>query len=144
MHNINIAKAGREVEIDFAALPPVSQAYIIKYGLTQCLNDAHASIKAVEDGASDKSWALVEVRLAQLTSGNPPSVGARAQSKPEWYTVAEEMLGQALKAQGLKKKDLPNLDELVRKLYALRQDAIDAEVSRRKSASGVDLKSLGL
>ena len=143
--NINIAKAGQEIVIDWAGLPEVSKAYIIRYGLTQALNDAHAGIKSTETDAADKAAALVDVRLQQLLTGNPPSV-SRGQTKPEWYIVAEGMVTQALKAKGIKKKDVDGLDGMVRKLYEIRKDTIDAEVERRKGlkSEGIDLASLGL
>lgn len=142
---INIAKANHATfDVAWDELPEVSKNYIIRYGLTQALNDAHASIKATDDNADEKALALAEVRLKALLEGNPPSVGARAQSKPEWYAIAEEMLGVALRKAGTKKKDVKNLDEVVRKLYALKQSEVDAEVNRRKASGGVDLSSLGL
>lgn len=144
MKTIVIAKAGTEVQVDWDALPEASKAYVIQYGLTQCLNDAHASVKATEDGAQEKAKALMEVRLEALRAGNPPSVGARAQTRPEWMKVAEDIVSQALRANGIKKKTV-DMDALVAKLYETQRGMIDAEVERRKNAKpAFDLAALGL
>jgi hypothetical protein len=50
---INIGKADRPVDVNVEALAPNVLEYIIRYGLTQCLNDAHSSVtaKSEPDGA---------------------------------------------------------------------------------------------
>jgi hypothetical protein len=83
MFKIIIDKAAKTYEIDFAALPPVSQERVIAYGLTQLLGDAAAPIatSASIDGrrvplagndlakANIAARELVEKRLADLSAG---------------------------------------------------------------------------
>lgn len=93
---IVIRKANVELDVDFNKLPKVSQDYIIAYGLTQCLNDAHASV----DG-SDINAVTVKVsdRLQRLIDGNPPSMGSRAD---ELTAEARAILTNLLRATNMK------------------------------------------
>lgn len=96
---IVIRKANVELDVDFNKLPKVSQDYIIAYGLTQCLNDAHASI----DGSDiDAVTAKVSDRLQRLIDGNPPSMGSRAD---ELTAEARVILANLLRATNMKAVD---------------------------------------
>jgi len=69
-YSIFIAKTGRTIEVDFDALPDVSKEYLIKYGLKQCFNDCHSSVKVGgEDDWMDKANAFVDIKLEKLESG---------------------------------------------------------------------------
>lgn len=74
---IYIAKADQELEINVDALTPETITYIVKYGLTQSLNDAAASVPKDSADAADKTMALVNKRLDKLLAGNPPAIGTR-------------------------------------------------------------------
>lgn len=86
---IKIGKLDQTVSVNVDALPAVSVQYIVAYGLTQCLNDAHASVArkafASESEFEDAVMAKVGKRLDQITSGDVP--GTRT-SKPK-QTAAE-------------------------------------------------------
>lgn len=96
---IVIRKANVELDVDFNKLPKVSQDYIIAYGLTQCLNDAHASV----DGSDiDAVTVKVSDRLQRLIDGNPPSMGSRAD---ELTAEARMILANLLRATNMKAVD---------------------------------------
>jgi hypothetical protein len=87
--DINIGKTDRTMPVDLAKLfartrqpgrvscamidrDPVA-TYVVKYGLTQCLNDAHSSITAKSDPDAtvrgDKAWNLAAKKLDALYAG---------------------------------------------------------------------------
>lgn len=86
---IKIGKLETTVSVDVDALPAISVQYIVAYGLTQCLNDAHASVArkafASVEEFEDAVMAKVSKRLDQITSGDVP--GSRV-SRPK-ATAAE-------------------------------------------------------
>lgn len=96
---IVIRKANVELDVDFNKLPQASQDYIIAYGLTQCLNDAHASIDASD---TDAVTVKVSDRLQRLIDGNPPSMGSRAD---ELTAEARVILTNLLRATNMKAID---------------------------------------
>ena len=71
---IAIGKIGSTVNVDVEALPPKSLEYVIRYGLTQALNDAHSQVTATAEPDADKRAALVreavDKKLAALMSGD--------------------------------------------------------------------------
>lgn len=71
---VSIGKIGASVDVDYAAFAANVQEYVVAYGLTQILNDAHSSVteKAEPNTAKREAavMALVEKKLAALVSGN--------------------------------------------------------------------------
>lgn len=86
--SIRIAKADREIQIDFSAFAPEVQAYVIRYGLTQALNDAASSVKSDETECAGKTMALVGKKLDAMKRGELRAHGERAPRDP----VAAEAL----------------------------------------------------
>lgn len=93
MRKIYIAKADKHIEIDETALPAVSLAYFLDYGMTQALSDAAASVKKEDPECAAKTLALVDKRLAKILAGNPPAVGERTSDpvKADAIDLAIEM-----------------------------------------------------
>lgn len=80
---INIGKISRAIDVDLSrfgfdesALSPQA-AYVVRYGLTQSLNDAHAAEKRPDDGSNDDAiYAIVEKKLEAIYTGISQRVGA--------------------------------------------------------------------
>lgn len=92
--NVFIRRLNKAVEVSWDDLPKVSQEYIINYGLTQTLNDCHAS---AEDDADAE--AKVKARLDRLIAGNPPEVGAKSDPVT---AAAREIIVNMLRSTGMK------------------------------------------
>jgi hypothetical protein len=96
---VKVAKLGSVEEFEVEALPPASLQYAITYGLTQAINDAHASVSP--KGYSDRDAFLrvvgekVAKRVEQIRSGNVP--GTRAPADPK-AKAAREVLKAAEEA----------------------------------------------
>lgn len=73
MNVVTIGKLNESIEVDFAALPAVSQAFIIQYGLKQLLNDA-----LVSGETNDERRGLVHKKLDGLKSGQLRSTSTRS------------------------------------------------------------------
>lgn len=88
---VKIGKIEATVTVDVNALPATSVAYIVSYGLTQCLNDAHASVQrknfSDEAGFQAEVESKVQKRLDQILTGAVP--GQRA-ANPQ-AAVAREL-----------------------------------------------------
>lgn len=83
MFKLFIDKANHTYEIDFSALPEVSQARVIEYGLTQLLSDAAASIATTDKVGTNRvsktgadlvkanvaAKELCDQRIADLSAG---------------------------------------------------------------------------
>ena len=85
MLNIRVAKLGTVVELDETKLSAESLRYLLVYGATQAINDAHSSV-ARKNFESDAAFlAAVEERtgkrIAQIESGDVPGTRAPADSK---------------------------------------------------------------
>lgn len=154
-----ISKAGEthSVELDWAALPEASKAYIIGYGLKQALNDAHASVKTLSEAKG-----LVDKRLDQLIAGNPPT--ARTGSGKDALTrECENIAAAQLRSVGIKAGDARKAvethgwEKVVESLatkaggdpaeaLARVEDAAQTKLDAGKNAApaGVDLAALGL
>jgi len=82
---VHVAKLDEDFDIEFESLPHESVKYVIQYGLTQCINDAAASIQSknfdtqveFENAVRGK----VAKRVDQLHTGDVP--GSRAPADPE-------------------------------------------------------------
>ena len=66
---ISINKAEKSVEVDYEAFSPDVKSYVIRYGLTQILNDAHSVVKSTDENASAKAWNLAIKKLDALKRG---------------------------------------------------------------------------
>lgn len=70
---ITIGKTGTTREVDFDAFAPNVRDYVIQYGLTQILNDAHSSVTATSEPDETKRHAAVEAmvdkKLAAMSAG---------------------------------------------------------------------------
>lgn len=119
MNIVTIGKLNESVEIDFGALPEVSQAFIIQYGLKQLLNDA-----LVSGETDDERRGLVHKKLDGLKSGMLRSASTRT-SDP----VAREV----------KRLATINADKWARgqtgKLTDVRKSAAYADVMRQLSGN---------
>lgn len=77
--DVTIGKTGTVRQIDFDAFADNVKAYVINYGLTQILNDAHSSVTEKAEPNAEKRAAqveaLVDKKLAALMAGD---VRARA------------------------------------------------------------------
>ena len=82
--DIKVAKLDTVVSFVVEDFPPASLEYVIRYGLTQALNDAHASVqrKAFKTEAEfiNVVGEKVQKRAAQIRSGDVP--GSRAPADP--------------------------------------------------------------
>lgn len=124
---INIAKLDSQVEVNFESLPETSKAYIVAYGLRQCLNDSIAAKDLVGKAASDK----IESRLAALADG---SIGVRAAAQPRdplaamALSIAKKLLAKKVTRKGneeafdAKALELAALPQVI----AAAQKALDA------------------
>jgi len=81
---IYIAKIDDHITVDVEGLPAVSLEYIIRYGLTQSLSDAAASVSN-EDIVSEgpgKAKGLINKRLDKIVAGEPPALVGRVGGNP--------------------------------------------------------------
>jgi hypothetical protein len=75
MLTISIKKIADFVDVDFDNLPPNSVQYVVEYGLTQCLNDCHASVikkgwKGTDEEFTAAVWKEVNAKMDQLKTGD--------------------------------------------------------------------------
>ena len=64
IYNIYAKSSGKTYDVDYDALPEVSRAHIIEYGLKQYLRDAAASAKT-----PDEAHGLISKRVDNLKAG---------------------------------------------------------------------------
>lgn len=139
MHTITIAKAAKNVVVDFDALPDVSKAYIIEYGLRQSLNDATASLKRDEyktDGEfQDAALAVAEKKLAGILSGElRQSVGRIGDPiEAEYMRLAIAAISTAIVNKGGKLKDY-TMKQLRERATALAEKNPDVAARLRAKA----------
>jgi len=151
---IYIAKIDDEIDVDVEALPAVSLEYIIRYGLTQSLSDAAASVSN-EDIASEgpgKAKGLINKRLDKIVAGEPPALVGRVGGNPVRSRAIEIALAQVIKPRWSKagKKQEPKAmrqeaSELVKKNPAymhlaeryIAQEAEDAAFIELQAAEDV-------
>lgn len=124
--NVKIAKLNSVHEFNVEALPPTSVQYAITYGLTQAVNDAHASVMR-KNFDSDSAFieaveAKVLKRLEQIETGNVP--GSRGPADPK--AAVARKLAKGLEEAGL---DLTSIepDELA---------AMVAVINKRRAKAG--------
>jgi hypothetical protein len=84
LYQIKVAKVNSVLDFDSDKLPATSIDYLMTYGLTQAIGDAHASIARKNFESDEKFLAAVtekvEKRVAQIISGDVP--GSRAPADP--------------------------------------------------------------
>lgn len=72
--DISIGKTGATVAVDYDAFTDAVKNYVVVYGLTQILNDAHSSVTAASEPDATKRaeavMALVEKKLAAMVAGD--------------------------------------------------------------------------
>jgi protein-tyrosine-phosphatase len=105
---ITIGKTGAEMQIDFDAFTDAGKAYVIKYGLTQSLNDAHAAMKR-EDGQSEAAFfdavqAVVDKKLAAIASGEVRVAGVAKMPRDPIAAEAQK-IARSRVANAIKKND---------------------------------------
>jgi len=106
MLTIAIRKVDESVHVDVDSLPAESVEYIVRYGLTQILNDAHASVTDKgrnpynpddNKGVSfyDAVMGRVNDRLEGIIEGRVPGARVRAKANPRVAAVrkAVESIG---------------------------------------------------
>lgn len=115
MLTITIAKANTQLEVDFEALPEASRAYIINYGLTQCLNDAAASIPKDDAKVGELTMAKVGKKMDALVSGTVRVAGVR--------------VGDPIKARAIELA----IDWTVRDAFKKARKPLDAKAMREEA-----------
>lgn len=157
MYTINITKAATTLDVDFDALTDSVKEYVIRYGMTQILNDAHSQIKAGEDGAADKAKSLAvkkldalvagEVRTARGESANP--VEAEALRLARLIIVAGIKAGKLGKSKKVADYEPAAILGMTRKLFDVNKDKYIREAKASLAIKsglidGVDFEGLGL
>jgi hypothetical protein len=93
MFSINIGKTDRALSVDESKFTPAVMEYIVRYGLTQALNDAHSQITSKSDpdekDRADKAWNLANKKLDALYAGE---LRAERVGKPRDPVMAEAMV----------------------------------------------------
>lgn len=168
---IKINKTGLELETgDF---PIAAQEFIFNYGLRQILNDCHSSIQrkdfvisldgstpykneeqaqaafiaAVNEAATAKLAALEQGIFTVRSGGSKEPVDPVARLV---YRMAKDAINTALKAKGVKIKDLADgkHEELIAAFTDKNGKKLEAEAKKQIAAQselgGVDLSDLGL
>jgi hypothetical protein len=105
---VRIAKLGTDFDLLVEALPAESMMYLLKYGATQAVNDAAASIVRKNFESDETFFAAVnekcDKRLEQIRTGNVP--GSRAPTDPnaaKARAIAKEMAADPELAAELEK-----------------------------------------
>lgn len=155
---INIAKANRPMSVNVDGFTPPVLEYVIRYGLTQMLNDAHSQVTAKTEADAvtrgESAWALAQKKLDALVSG--VTRAARA-SGPRGDAVATEVrriaraniMGNAIKrwpnAQEresvLKVNFIKWLDEYTAKNAVALREAAEKAIAERE-ALAIDMDDL--
>lgn len=126
--SIHVSKANQSFDIDFAALPEASQAFVINYGLRQLLNDSVASVSTKnfpEASAEELVETAVDTVTGKIQALLDGTIGIRATTERDplkviMRQIANDMLSGALRAAGKKKKDIAKeaLDSAIAKILA--------------------------
>ena len=119
-------KVVRTIPIEWDKLPEAAKVYIINYGLTKAVNDAHNGAKneAEKVAAAEERWKrIMEGRLGDR---------APAAKVPGW-SVAEEIVAKAIKANKAKVSAADKAG-LIKEYLAAHGDACRAEEKRRAAA----------
>lgn len=149
--DVDLNRFGNELETSIGALPAL--AYVVKYGLTQSLNDAHAAEKF--DGsetAADNIQAIVEKKLAAIYSGEIAMRGVGAPRDPVGSLVhrfAADEIRTALRKAGKKPAAMAKdvFEAGVQKHIAANRDRLVAAANEwiaAKESAVVDLAEVGL
>lgn len=115
------------VKIDWDALPDISQAFIVRYGLKQYLADGMAGAESVEDAATG-----VEARVAKLLAGD---LSRTAKEGVDSTTARAMKLARAFIRAKVKAGDLAYGS-------AIKQAVDDGDAEDEKGAVDVIAKAL--
>lgn len=161
MTQVQIAKTGQSVEVDFKALPANSQEFIINYGLRQMLNDCHSALtvkgwEGTQEAFNEAVMKAVSDKLAAIASGDL-SIRKAGKAEPVdpverlALRMARELIKDALAAKKLtiKKIGEEKFESLVEAKMekdgeALRKEA-KAQLKRKadlQAAEDIDLSDL--
>lgn len=153
-HTINIAKAGKSVEVNFDSLPAVSQTYFLEYGMRQSLNDATASLQR-KDYSTDVAFqsaamAMVQKRLDGILKGELRQSAGRIGDpvEAEAIRVAVSIISNAILAKGGKLKDYTMKDlreragQLLDRKPQIRLDAAATVAAKAAAGADVDLEGI--
>lgn len=101
--NVKLSKVDDTLPIEFESLPPATVQYVVAYGLTQILNDAHASVtKVTHPDAQDRvdaAWAKINKRLMQLESGEVPGTRSVESDAAKFRRMAEKLGVEAMEVE---------------------------------------------
>lgn len=147
-------KAGREQSMEWNDLPEASQRAIIAYGAQRFINDKLGGSDLTEEDAA-RAFDKIFLQLREGWEGRQRGPGASVDPvEREAQKQARGRIRQALKAKGLKAKDLPEgkMDELVKNMLEsdmgkeIRQKAeeIVKVTQAPKPSVDFDLADLGL
>lgn len=117
MNVVKIGALNETREVDFAALPANSQAFVIQYGLKQLLNDALVSGENVEEKRG-----LVDKKLDGLRSGNLRSTAERSDAlQAEVNKIALKLARDKFRKDGKKLVDYAaGIDAYAKELIATK------------------------
>jgi hypothetical protein len=166
MFSINIGKTDRALQVDESKFTPAVMEYVIRYGLTQALNDAHSQITKASDPdaklRADKAWNLANKKLDALYAGElraervgkpKDPVMVEAMAMAEAFLVSQEVrkgVDEATARKRVAKLDRakvadwsrgylernPEVVEKARALVALRAESVTDD------GDGIDIESL--
>lgn len=150
--SISIGKANTDLTVDFAALAPHVQDYVVRYGLTQILNDAHSSVTATEvpDAAErgEQALELANKKLDAMIRGEVRAFGGRSGDpiKTEANRLATLVINGALKAKGVKVKSLPKgkFAELVANYLTKNPSVMEQAKANIEATKGLDMADIEL
>lgn len=144
--NTKRSKTGQhKVNIDFGALPPESQTFIVRYGLKQYLADGMAGATTEAEAAEGVNQRVAKLLAADFTRTRGES-GPTDDEATLAKQIAREEIRTALKAKGVK---LPKerVGELVDALFTrdetrLRKEAAKRIADRKKAAEALSLDDI--
>ena len=144
------AKARKSVEHDFYDLPESSQAAIIRYGAMRFINDKLSGLDPQEAG---EKFDEIYLQLREGWVGRQGG-GGRAAADPvekEMASLARERIAAALRAKGIKQKDLPKgkMQELIQAMVEKDSDTLRPQAEKivemknqKLDLGGIDLDDL--
>lgn len=103
--SIKIAKADRNVEVDWDSLPDQVKLYVVEQGLSKLLNAATTKIKKDEADAKDKAFALAEKKLDNLKAGQVKTRSAKSGKVAGAVMAEARRLAKAIVKAGIKAKN---------------------------------------
>lgn len=147
---ISIGKANTQLAVDFDSLKDHVKDYVIRYGLTQILNDAHSSVTATEEPDATKrgeqALTLAEKKLQAMVNGEVRAFGGRTGDpvQAEANKLARNAILKALKAQGRKAKEVEPeaMRTAIAKYLAGNPKVLEIAKSNIEAAKGLDITGI--